>query len=175
MAGGWARPRGLAQPVVGWKAMELPGGPIGTCGPAQKRPFHLDHYRSFELSSHGKVGSCGDEECVRSFAFGRWGDDPARRRWSAAAACFWKTDAEGITAALAPRARRSQSSAAYVPLWTSFYASFIYAETAGPYLKTVTVPESKNVRSRLRLSSGAQRPVDKEKWLREAYDGKASW
>jgi len=118
-------PRGPAQPVVGWKARELPGGRKGrVVRPKNDQraaaPFLLHHCRFFQ-SSHvraesqqdgamKKVGSCGDEECVRIFAFGRWGNDPARPcRWSATAACFWKASDGEKSQHCHPR-RRDESS-----------------------------------------------------------------
>lgn len=105
---GPGRPRGPAQPVgrleserAGW------GGRKGrVVRPKNDQraaaPFHPHRYRFFQLSVQPraerqtikdgrtatglraeKVGSCGDEECVRIF-----------RVWSATAACFWRADAD---------------------------------------------------------------------------------
>ena len=112
-------------------------GPKGTCGPAQKRPARGRSIPSPSLSilpvvrpATGREATikdwrtgmglrrklapacgAGDEECVRIFAFGRWGNDPARPcRWSATAACFWKASGKGEKSQHYHPRRRDESS-----------------------------------------------------------------
>jgi len=104
----------------------------------------------------------GDEECVRIFAFGRWGNDPARR-WSATAASFWKADAEGKKKATATQdgwANHRRTAVSVYVLWTSS----IPEKGRGPGAKR---------ESAAAIIFGNSPRRKKKKGLREVYDGKA--